>query len=129
MDWHFWGTGHGKGPHDGAGACLKQSIRKEQLRRDSRKLHGAADVVNYLKTDESSKWSLSNCKAGSGPALHVDWEDGSMPKIVDGMCNDQRKSQHALYSECRPTKQHTVAGSGFFMFLQFLSLQRRSLLL
>lgn len=50
MDWHFWGTGHGKGPHDGAGACLKQSIRKEQLRRDSRKLHGAADVVNYLKT-------------------------------------------------------------------------------
>lgn len=50
MDWHFWGTGHGKGPHDGAGACLKQSIRKEQLRPDSRRLHGAEDVVNYLKT-------------------------------------------------------------------------------
>ena len=50
MDWHFWGTGHGKGPHDGAGACLKQSIRKEQLRPDSRKLHGAADVVNYLNS-------------------------------------------------------------------------------
>jgi hypothetical protein len=50
MDWHYWGSGHGKGPHDGAGACLKQSIRKEQLRPCSRKLHGAADVVDYLKT-------------------------------------------------------------------------------
>lgn len=50
IDWHFWGTGHGKGPHDGAGACLKQNIRKEQLRPGSRWLHGAADVVDYLKT-------------------------------------------------------------------------------
>lgn len=50
MEWHYWGSGHGKGPHDGAGACVKQSIRKEQLRPGSRKLHGAADVVEYLKS-------------------------------------------------------------------------------
>lgn len=26
MDWNYWGTGHGKGPHNGAGACLKLII-------------------------------------------------------------------------------------------------------
>jgi len=28
MQWNYWGTCHGKGPHDGARACLKQTIRK-----------------------------------------------------------------------------------------------------
>jgi len=32
MEWHHWGTGHGKGLHDGVGACLKQVIQKEQLK-------------------------------------------------------------------------------------------------
>ena len=49
MDWHFWGTGHGKGPHDGAGACLKQTLRKEQIKPNSIRLHNAADVVSFLK--------------------------------------------------------------------------------
>jgi hypothetical protein len=49
MQWNYWGTGHGKGPHDGAGACLKQSLRKEQVKPDAIKLHNAADVVAYLK--------------------------------------------------------------------------------
>lgn len=48
LEWNFWGSGHGKGPHDGAGACLKQALRKEQLKRTSQKLHNAADVVGYL---------------------------------------------------------------------------------
>ena len=49
MDWHFWGIGHGKGPHDGAGACLKQSIWKEQVWPNSKQLHYASDVASYLE--------------------------------------------------------------------------------
>lgn len=49
LDWHYWGTGHGKGPHDGAGACLKQTLRKEQLKPNSTKLHNASDVVSFLE--------------------------------------------------------------------------------
>jgi hypothetical protein len=49
MDWHYFGTGHGKGPHDGAGACLKQTLRKEQLRPSSTQLRGAGDVVRFLE--------------------------------------------------------------------------------
>jgi hypothetical protein len=49
MQWNFWGTGYGKGPHDGARACLKQSLRKEQLKPEAIKLHNAQDVVAFLK--------------------------------------------------------------------------------
>ena len=50
MDWHYWGSGHGKGPHDGAGACLKSGLRKEQLRVNSTRLHNAEDVVHFLRS-------------------------------------------------------------------------------
>jgi hypothetical protein len=49
MDWHYFGTGHGKGPHDGAGACLKQTLWKEQLQPNSTQLRGARDVVSFLE--------------------------------------------------------------------------------
>jgi hypothetical protein len=50
MEWYYWGTGHGKGPHDGAGACLKQMLRREQLKTDGWKLQNAADVVTFLNS-------------------------------------------------------------------------------
>ena len=51
IDWNYWGTGHGKGPHDGAGACVKQALRREQVKEDSVKLHNATNVVNFLRVD------------------------------------------------------------------------------
>ncbi|KAG0631145.1 hypothetical protein M758_1G230800 [Ceratodon purpureus] len=51
LDWNYWGTGHGKGPHDGAGACVKRALRKEQLKEDSVKLHNATDVVSFLRVE------------------------------------------------------------------------------
>ncbi len=53
MEWHYWGTGHGKGLHDGARACLKQAIWKEQLKANGEILHNALDVVNFLRTNMS----------------------------------------------------------------------------
>lgn len=32
-EWHFSASCHGKGPHDGVGACLKRECSKESLRR------------------------------------------------------------------------------------------------
>jgi hypothetical protein len=49
MQWNYWGFGHGKGPHDGAGACLKQALRKEQLKPYGARLQNASDVVEFLK--------------------------------------------------------------------------------
>lgn len=52
MEWHYWGIGHGKGPHDGVGTWLKQVIQKEQLKANGVILHNASiDVVNFLKAN------------------------------------------------------------------------------
>jgi hypothetical protein len=54
MEWHYWGTGQGKGPHDGVGAFLKQFIQKEQLKANGVILHNASiNVVNFLKANMS----------------------------------------------------------------------------
>jgi hypothetical protein len=47
MLWSYFGFGHGKGVHDGAGALLKQSIRTEQMKMESPKLQTVADVVAF----------------------------------------------------------------------------------
>ena len=36
---NYWGSGHGKGPHDGTSTCLKQALRKEQLKLHVCKMH------------------------------------------------------------------------------------------
>ena len=34
MRWNFFGSGHGKGEHDGAGAVIKRALTHEQLKAD-----------------------------------------------------------------------------------------------
>jgi hypothetical protein len=51
MNWYSWGTGHGKGLHDGIGVCLKQCLHKEQLKLHGVKiLHNVHDVVPFLNS-------------------------------------------------------------------------------
>jgi hypothetical protein len=47
--WSFFGSGHGKGPHDGAGAVLKRYIRTAEFDVNGPKLQSTADIVNFLK--------------------------------------------------------------------------------
>ena len=54
MCWNYFGSGHGKGEVDGAGALLKREIQKEQMKVDVRKLQNAAEIVAFLK-EESRK--------------------------------------------------------------------------
>ena len=49
MEWNFFGTGHGKGEWDGAGAILKRALRTEQLQNPTRRLQDAADAVQFLE--------------------------------------------------------------------------------
>ncbi len=59
MLWSFFGSGHGKGPHDGAGAVVKSFIRREQLKSHGTKLQNASDVVVYLKAFLSGRVETS----------------------------------------------------------------------
>jgi len=61
MEWHYWGTGYGKGPHDGAEAVLKQALQKEQLKPSiGVTLNNIEDVVVFLNTtmnlDDAVYW-------------------------------------------------------------------------
>ena len=48
MTWNFFGSGHGKGEHDGAGAVIKRALTHEQLKSDGVVLRQAADAVAFL---------------------------------------------------------------------------------
>lgn len=50
MLWSYYGTGHGKGEWDGAGAVVKRALRTEQLLNPQRRLQNAADCVDFLES-------------------------------------------------------------------------------
>jgi hypothetical protein len=54
MSWNYFGSGHGKGEVDGAGALLKWEIRNEQLKPNGRKLQDGAEIVQFLR-DQSRR--------------------------------------------------------------------------
>ena len=47
--WSFFGTGHGKGPHDGAGAVIKRYMRNAQLDMLGPRLQDAETVCQFLR--------------------------------------------------------------------------------
>lgn len=48
MHWNYYGSGHGKGEWDGAGAVVKRALRNEQLLNPHRRLQNAADCILFL---------------------------------------------------------------------------------
>ena len=48
MNWNFFGTGHGKGEWDGAGAVVKRALRQSQLHNTWRRMQNAHDAVSFL---------------------------------------------------------------------------------
>jgi hypothetical protein len=53
--WSFFGSGHGKGPHDGAGAVLKRYIRTTQLDVNGPRLQSAANIISFLREKLSQR--------------------------------------------------------------------------
>ena len=45
--WNYFETGHGKGEHDGAGACIKTALRREEMKFTSARLLDAASIVQW----------------------------------------------------------------------------------
>ena len=54
MRWNFFGFGHGKGEHDGAGAVIKRALAHEQLKANVVHMNCAAHVVDFLRTNMST---------------------------------------------------------------------------
>ena len=57
--WNYFETGHGKGEHDGVGACVKTSLRREEstMRVEStRKRHVERFFLEVVEIDRSHAW-------------------------------------------------------------------------
>ena len=49
--------GHGKGEHDGAGACVKHALRRYQMNDSASRFANSNDVVNWCKTKLSHEFN------------------------------------------------------------------------
>ena len=45
--WNFFETGHGKGEHDGVGACIKRVLRRYQMNHSAHRLVNGEEVVQW----------------------------------------------------------------------------------
>ena len=61
ITWNFFESGHGKGEHDGAGACVKRALRRYQLQHDAIDLKCSTQVLelcnvylSHLREKETS---------------------------------------------------------------------------
>ena len=91
MLWNFFGTGHGKGEHDGAGAVIKRALTAEQLDANGAKLQNAHDVVEWLT------WKMA--------------DDGRQRLFVEVKMNDVDRSNAYTCQTVKGTRNtHCVLG-------------------
>ena len=53
--WSFFETGHGKGEHDGTGACVKRALRRYQMSHSASRLKCSAEVVDWCTQNLGTK--------------------------------------------------------------------------
>ena len=58
--WCFFEAGYGKGEHDGAGACLKRALVKEQLRISGANFSNAHSIVDWCSSTLSHGGTLDS---------------------------------------------------------------------
>ena len=77
--WSFFESRHGKGEHDGAGACVKRALRRYQLRRDTQRFRDARQVVDWcthhMGVDSSSSFSTVGARVVRRFFWYVDGAD------------------------------------------------------
>lgn len=101
MNWNFFGTGHGKGEWDGAGAVVKRALRQSQLHDTWRRMQNALDTVCFFKATMSGEVDTNFQKTGIKEARRHFWEipkDCMRERSYD--CETVKGSQalHSLYS-------------------------------
>jgi hypothetical protein len=55
MIWSLFGSGHGKGAHDGVGVVVKRFFWREQLNVQGVKLQNVKEVITFLRDKLSSQ--------------------------------------------------------------------------
>ena len=53
--YNYFETGHGKGEHDGAGACIKTALQREEMKFTSARLRDSASIVKWCASVMENK--------------------------------------------------------------------------
>lgn len=99
MSWFFFGSGHGKGKHDGAGAVVKRTLTHEQLKPNGATLKCAADVVAYCQAT-MSQGAPASYPSKERECARVFWEvkEGDVNREFKWNCDtvEKTRSLHAF---------------------------------
>lgn len=102
MNWNFFGTGHGKGEWDGAGAVVKRALRQSQLHDTWRRMQNAHDVVCFLNETMAGSVDTNYEKTGIAEVNRFFWEIPKDPALRHRTydCETVQGSQalHSIYS-------------------------------
>ena len=97
--WSFFESGHGKGDHDGAGACVKRALRRYQLCRDSQRFRDARQVVDWCTHHMGVDSSSSLSTVGARVVRRFFWYvDGADIDVSSGDC----ATVHGTLYNCIP---------------------------
>ena len=69
--WNYFEIGHGKGEHDGASACIKTALQREEMKFTGARLRDVASIV---------KWCAS-----------VMGEQATRKQLVQRICREVKK--------------------------------------
>lgn len=86
--WSFFESGHGKGEHDGAGACIKRALQRYQLWHDSERFRDARQVVDWCTLHMSMGASSSFGYQGAPAVRRFFWcVESSDIDVYSGECS------------------------------------------
>ncbi|KAH9311061.1 hypothetical protein KI387_026096, partial [Taxus chinensis] len=93
--WSFFESGHGKGEHDGAGACIKRALKKQSFDYEGDRLIDAHTVVEWCKKHFAVQVSTSQASTSHVSTPHrVFWEITGEWKQVPLVVDDTYGSDH-----------------------------------
>ena len=80
--WNFFENGHGKGEHDGVGACIKCALRKYQMNYQGVCVNDTHDVVEWCKTHFALDEVRTSSTMSQQAPYRVFWEITDMDVYV-----------------------------------------------
>ena len=104
--WSFFDTGHGKGEHDGAGACVKRALPRYQLQHDSVRLRDVQHVSDWCREHIGTSAASSFRRRDAGEVSRWFWTVSSsvIASIQSFDCRTVKGTQqlHSILSSDHP---------------------------
>ena len=103
--WNYFETGHGKGEHDGAGACIKTALRREEMRFTTNPhIRDAQSIVQWCSATMSNRTKEQRTSTGTGHVVRNFWHVVDIDRSCSYTCNTVQGTRgfHSVRSSNNP---------------------------